>query len=268
MVEYRIGCSGWSYQGWVGTFYPPGTVKNNFLTLYSKIFDTVEIDSTFYNVPSKAVIHKWYTSTPDDFLFCPKLPRQITHDNRLANVDLLLEMFMDRIRILGQKLGRILIQLPPSFSYENGFDSLREFIKLLPEDFYFAIEFRHNSWFRENIFSLLESKQMTLTWAETTYTKTPENLTTKDLYLRLVGDRSIREEDFGHLQKDRDSTISMWAKRIENRIDDIERVYVYSNNHFQGFAPGTANIFRRKLGLSELSFKDAIGTNNNQRTLF
>lgn len=268
MVEYRIGCSGWSYQGWVGPFYPPRTNQRDFLRLYSKVFDSVEIDSTFYSIPSASSVEKWFDSTPDSFLFCPKIPREITHENRLANADVLLEKFVERLRVLGPKIGMILIQLPPSLTYDEGFGSLKEFAGVLPEEFKFAIEFRHGSWFREDVFSTLESRHITLSWAETPYTKTPHVLTTEEVYLRLVGDRTIREEDFGHIQKDRVTEISGWADSLVKRKDDIKRAYVYSNNHFQGFAPGTVNILRKKLGLPELSFRSMSEPDAGQKTLF
>lgn len=271
MENLKIGCSGWSYQGWVGPFYPEHTKPGDFLRLYSKVFDTVEIDSTFYNIPAEFVISKWFESTDDEFIFCPKMPRQITHENRLRNVDVILEKFLESINKLKHKLGIILIQMPPSFSYDQGSQVLKDFLELLPEENEFAIEFRHSSLFNEDTYKILEKHQVALAWSEVPMVKNPAVLTAKNLYLRLVGDRSIKESEFGKMQKNRDREISHWSGLIGERKDDIEKAYVYSNNHFQGFGPATANQMFRALGLQERNFsriQEHIQSETGQKTLF
>ncbi len=271
MKDLRIGCSGWSYKGWVGPFYPPGTKPGDFLSLYSRIFNTVEIDSTFYAPPAPFVIEKWLKSTPDDFVFCPKMPGKITHDNKLNNIEIPLEKFLSGIRKLKPKLGTILVQLPPSFSYDEGLGPLKEFLTLLPNDLEFAVEFRHNSWFNDTTFTLLSDRKVTLAWSEIPMAKNPGILTSGDVYLRLVGDRSIKDSEFGSIQKDRTLEIDHWVSNLEQKKDDIEKAYVYSNNHFQGFGPGTANSFREKMNLPVIDFNKILNKSNTasrQGTLF
>lgn len=271
MTDYRIGCSGWSYKGWVGPFYPSRAKAGDFLKLYSKVLDTVEIDSTFYNTPGEFTVTNWKNSTPDDFVFSPKMPRQITHDNKLFNVEVLLDKFLGVIRNLGTKLGVILIQFPPSFTYDTGNENMKSFLKMLPSDLSFAIEFRHSSWFKEDVYSNLEKNNVTLAWSEIPVVKNPAVSTSSKIYLRLVGDRTISEENFGYLQKDKTEEINRWAKRLEERKDDISKAYIYSNNHFQGFGPGTVNLVREAIGLPLLDWASSINsheTEKHQKTLF
>lgn len=269
-MELRIGCSGWSYEGWVGPFYPMNAKPSSFLELYSRVFDTVEIDSTFYRIPKISTVKSWRDSTPDDFFFSPKFPKEITHEKELENVDRLLRMFIEPILNLSQKLGPVLIQLSPSFTFEHGFKRLKQFISDLPSNIHYAIEFRHDSWFRDEIYSLLQKSDMTLVWSEMPSVHVPKILTSSTAYLRMIGDRSIKEENFGTIQKDRTETIKIWADEIKNKEDEIEKAFVFSNNHFQGFSPATANLFRESLGLKIIDWNFGIRTASpeRQKTLF
>lgn len=269
--ETRIGCSGWSYNAWVGPFYPRGSKPTDYLKLYSRVFDTVEIDSTFYSAPSDIVVNNWFKNTPDGFIFCPKMQNDVTHKNKLKNVDIILEKFLESVKRLKSKLGMILIQLPPAFSFEDDMESLKEFLPLLPDKLEFAVEFRNNSMFTEPVYKLLEDYNITLAWSEIPMAKNPGVLTTDKVYLRLVGDRTIKESQFGKVQRNSDEEIEVWSGRVKKQRDDIEKVYIYSNNHFQGFGPATANIMYRKLGLEERKFtriQDFIQSETGQRTLF
>src|SRR5512146_225954 len=111
----RIGTQGWAYDVWVGPFYPAGTRSADYLTVYARGFETVEVDSTFYAIPATKTVRGWAQRTPDDFVFSLKLPQEITHERRLRNVEDLTEEFFERARELGKKLGPILIQLGPDF---------------------------------------------------------------------------------------------------------------------------------------------------------
>ncbi len=116
MVEWFLGTMGFGYDDWRGVFYPPGTTSRDYLTHYSRIFNSVEMDTTFYGVPRSAVVTQWAASTPDNFKFCAKLPRTITHEMGLIGTRGLVDEFIDAMRLLGDKLGVILIQFPPSFT--------------------------------------------------------------------------------------------------------------------------------------------------------
>lgn len=270
MTEIRIGCSGWSYAQWVGPFYPKGTRSSDFLKVYSRVFDTVEIDSTFYRIPGKPMIDSWRNSTPEGFLFCPKVPKEITHDMRLRNANGPMNSFLDSIRELKEKLGLVLLQLPPSFTYSQGHEDLSGFLDSLPADLDFAIEFRGNSWFRDEVFESLRNHNVTLAWPETTYVDTPAVLTTSTVYLRLVGDRSLNEESFGKVQREMNPVIDKWSKVLNEKKHGLDHVFAFANNHFQGFGPATVNSVRKSLGMEPVNWVEKMNTvvGKSQKTLF
>jgi uncharacterized protein YecE (DUF72 family) len=129
----RIGTMGWSYDFWVGSLYPTRTKSNDYLAEYSKHFDTVEADSTFYRVPSKNTVRNWKERATDGFVFAAKFPRAITHGRSLMGEEGKLDAFMSNISLLGEKLGPLLIQLPPSFKPKE-YEILKEFLAALPND--------------------------------------------------------------------------------------------------------------------------------------
>ena len=263
-MEIRTGCSGWSYGHWVGPFYPSGTKSSDFLKVYSRIFDLVEIDSSFYGVPEASSVEKWKISVPSNFSFTAKMPQTVTHDLRLRNAVNEARSFIDVICKLEEKLAMILIQLPPSLSFQEGYKNLKSLVEELPSDFRYAVEFRHNSWFVDDTFFMLSENKMGLVWSEIPYSKVPPITTTDFVYLRLVGDRSIDEEEFGKVLRDRSKEIEYWAKEIKGKEELIKRAYVLSNNHFQGFGPATINLFRRVSGLEPVDWTLRTG----QTTLF
>jgi uncharacterized protein YecE (DUF72 family) len=244
----------------VGPFYPPGTQPSSFLRVYSTVFDTVEVDSSFYRVPSPSMVAAWRRSTPDDFLFTAKLPKRITHELRLRRVEEPLERFYSSFRELGPKLGAVVVQLPPSFKHDSDLAALEAFLGLVTDSYRHAVEFRHRSWFREDVYSLLEAYNVGLAWAETQYLKPPSRLTADIIYLRMVGDRSIRE--FSEVQRDRSEEMMGWLGRIRAAGGEVSRAYVFFNNHYAGFGPGSVNEFRRLAGLMAREFP-----RGGQRTL-
>ena len=157
MSNIVLGTSGWSYREWVGPFYRKG--EKSMMRAYTKVFKTAEINSTFYAYPSKGAVLGWTKYTPDDHVFCAKLPKLITHDKRLnldKNVEEDLKSYCDLLRplSLNGKLGCLLIQLPPSYSFDR--DGLESFFRILPREFRFAVEFRNVTWLNEETYPLLE----------------------------------------------------------------------------------------------------------------
>ena len=265
-LSLRIGCSGWSYADWVGPFYPKDTTPQEYLNLYSKVFDCVEIDSTFYRAPSPAMVQQWYTNSPSGFLFAPKLPKRITHDQHLQDVSSYLSHFTRTLEQLGEKLGPFVIQLPPSFKLAKHEKALANFIAELNPKARYAVEFRHKSWFNPETQKLLESNNVCQAWAVNQYLTTPAVVTSDTVYLRLVGDRKITE--FKKTQKDQTETMQAWAKALENVGASVKERFVFFNNHFAGFGPASANEFRRLLGLVELDWTGLRAGPAGQRTLF
>jgi uncharacterized protein YecE (DUF72 family) len=145
-MAFHVGCPVWSFKGWVGNFYPKGTKPSEFLREYAKRVTTIEGNTTFYAVPSKQTIESWVESTPDSFRFCPKVPKAISHEGKLAdNIDKALG-FVDVMRQLGERLGPTFLQLPPRFS-PNLLADLKTFLSAWPADVRLAVEVRHLDWF-------------------------------------------------------------------------------------------------------------------------
>jgi uncharacterized protein YecE (DUF72 family) len=261
--QLRIGCSGWSYKDWEGPFYPKGLPAKEYLSYYSKVFGCVEIDSSFYRIPNAFMVTQWRTNTPPGFTFSPKLPKKITHENKLKNSESTLVYFYSVLSKLKEKLGPIAIQLPPSIKASTHSEVLKDFISQLSPEFKHAIEFRHKSWFTPETYALLRRNNIAMVWSLNQYLETPAEATADFLYLRLVGDREISE--FGGIQKDRTEDMQRWAKAVKDGAGKFESGYVFFNNHFAGFSPESANEFRRLLGLIELDWKAEGG---GQQTLF
>ncbi|MDV3277941.1 MAG: DUF72 domain-containing protein [Nitrososphaerales archaeon] len=251
-AKLRIGCSGWSYKDWSGSFYPKGLQPKDYLKFYSGVFNCVEIDSSFYRIPNQFMISQWKNNSPGGFVFSPKLPKKITHDNKLENSESTLTYFYSMMSKLGDKLGPIAVQLPPSVKLSTHLDTMKTFLNQLSPDFRHAIEFRHKSWFSPEVYRLLEKSNVAMVWSLNQYVETPPEVTADFVYLRMVGDREITE--FTSIQRDRSEEMKRWASAVEEKSGDFERGYIFFNNHFAGFSPESANEFRRLLGLMELDW--------------
>jgi uncharacterized protein YecE (DUF72 family) len=258
----KIGCSGWSYKQWVGAFYPPSTRPGDYLRLYSKVFDAVEIDSTFYGIPSIETVKKWYKATPEDFTFCPKFPQEITHADIGVNLETMIRKFLSVMDHLEKKLGPLLIQFPSSFKYPFGSEKLRKILNSLPGGYRFALEFRDTSWFNNSIMSDLKSRGVVVAWSDGPFVSDQLQIESDSIYLRLVGDRSIKESDFGKVRIDQHEKIDAWAKRISESLEEINDYVVFVNNHFEGFSPATVNAFRSAMGMATVDwnaiFKESV----------
>jgi uncharacterized protein YecE (DUF72 family) len=263
-LKFHIGCSGWSYTSWKGPFYPPNLENSDWLRFYSQVFDYVEIDSSFYRIPNQFMVKNWVKRTPDNFRFTAKFPKVITHDKYLVDVEEDVERFLENIEPLEKKTLALLIQLPPSLEIMPGLESLRNLLPLLDDRFRYAVEVRHQSWFQDLAYNFFADNDLCLVWSQLARLSTPPIVTTDFLYVRFIGDRSIDEKDFGIIQKDRVSEMSNWADQIKNveigkergRRSEVRDAMIAANNHYAGFGPGTVNIFRNMVGMSELSWED------------
>jgi uncharacterized protein YecE (DUF72 family) len=222
------------------------------LRLYAKVFDTVEIDSTFYAIPSEQSVRGWADRTPEGFTFSVKLPSEITHKNRLRQSEGLLSDFLSRMRLMGDKLGCVLIQLPPDFSRrEHG--AVAKFLELLPKGTRFAIEFRDSRWISEQTISLLRDHEVGLTltdskWVERDLSFTLAGVpTASHVYVRWLGPRELT--DFSRIQIDRTRELGEWAEAFNKLVMSASQIYGYFNNHYQGHSPASCNYFKRLLGL-------------------
>jgi len=265
-LSLRIGCSGWSYEDWVGAFYPKETRPQEFLKLYSRVFDCVEVDSTFYRAPSAVMVQHWYNSTPSGFILAPKIPKRITHDQHLENTESYMGHFVSTVGQLEEKLGPFVVQLPPSFKNPKHLKALTDFIASLGSEHRYAMEFRHESWFNSKIEKLLAANNICQVWSVNQYLTTPPTLTANFIYLRFVGDRAINE--FNKLQKDQSETMKTWSKTLQEVGDSVKERFIFFNNHFAGFGPGSVNEFRRLMGLVELDWSGLNLGGVPQKTLF
>ena len=249
-MEIKIGCTGWSYDGWSGTFYPKKLARSEWLQYYSKIFSVTEINSTYYKIPDTNIVKKWNSSTPNSFQFTAKFPSLITHENKLKNVKQHVFKFLSSLVPMHDKVLALVLQLPPSLSFQEAKPRLNELFSYLPPDFKYPIEGRHESWFTDDAFDYLSDNNHCLVWNEVQGVKNPAKITSDYVYIRLIGDRSIPESEFGKINIDRTQLIQNWADKIKKL--KVEYVIIMANNHFEGFGPSTANTLRMQLGLSEL----------------
>jgi uncharacterized protein YecE (DUF72 family) len=251
-MELKIGCTGWSYEGWSGTFYPKSLKSADWLKYYSKIFDITEVNSTYYQTPNSFITKKWFSDTPDDFRFTAKFPGKITHEHKLKNVKRLVYDFLASLEQLRSQVLALVFQLPASISFFDVKEELDELYSYLPEYYQYPIEGRHESWFTDEAIDYLSEKNICLVWNDIPGLHNPTILTSDLVYVRLIGDRSIPDSEFGKVVKNRDKEIKAWAEKLRSIEGEASTALVMGNNHYQGFAPYTANALRLELGLSDL----------------
>jgi len=262
VMDIQIGCTGWSYHGWIGPFYPKAMTSSDYLQHYSKTFGITEINSTFYNIPSQPTTKKWLSETPDNFTFTAKMPKQITHDARLKPGPYL-DKFLNSIRPLGSKMKILVIQLPPSLSFAEARTNLEKILNHLPNGYRYAVEGRHPSWFTDESYKFLSEYNVCLVWNEVQGVVNPCDVTADFVYVRLIGDRTIPENLFGTIQKDRTESIKKWAQKLGEIKNKVSHTVIMANNHFEGFSPVTANKLRLAMGLDEITWYG-----KNQEKLF
>ena len=203
------------------------------------------------------MVKNWYKRSPQNFRFTAKFPKIITHDKRLKDVDKGLERFLEAMRPLADKTMALLIQLPPSMHIFEGLERLRDLVPTLDSRFRYAVEVRHSSWFQDLAYNFFVNNDICLVWSQLAELQTPPKITTDFLYLRFIGDRSIQEKDFGRIQIDRVLEMERWAEKIKTLQAERTKVAIIAaNNHYAGFGPGTANIFRKMLWLPEAKWED------------
>jgi uncharacterized protein YecE (DUF72 family) len=227
-----VGTSGYNYPEWRGTFYPEKFGTDKMLAFYAERFPTVEINYTFYRMPTEKLLKGWADGTPDRFTFTLKAPRRITHDAKLQRCEEMLQTFCSTARSLGPKLAVLLFQLPPNFKKDA--PVLRAFIELLPEGTRAAFEFRHPSWLDAETYDILRSRQAALCIADSEKMSTPVEVTADYAYFRL--------RDEGYQQPD----IERWAETI--RSLPVAQSFVYFKHEEQGLGPDFARRLVEAVG--------------------
>ena len=247
-MDIKIGCTGWSHSDWSGTFYPKNLKRSDWLKYYSQIFDITEVNSTFYGIPDKSITKKWNDDTPENFRFTAKFPSRITHEKRLKDVSSDVFSFLSALTPINQKISALVLQLPPSLSFDEARPRLEDVFSAVPDDILCPVEGRHESWFSEESIDYLKENNCCLVWNEVAGVNNPMPVTGDYLYVRLIGDRSIT--DFGRVSKNRRDLIKRWAQKLT--LQKVRFVMIMVNNHFEGFSPATANSLRLEMGMSEL----------------
>jgi uncharacterized protein YecE (DUF72 family) len=222
-----VGTSGYSYKEWKGTFYPQDLSDKLMLGFYGQHFGTVEINNTFYRMPAQSVLARWSEEVPEKFAFVLKAPRRITHEKRLQDINEDLSFLFQTASALGSKLGPILFQLPP-FSKKD-LPRLKDFLGLVPSDRRVAIEFRHASWFTDDVYEMLRAHRASLCLADTDDGETPLVPTTSWGYLRL------RRPDYA------DSDLRSWAKKVG--AQPWSEAFVFFKHEDEGKGPQLAKRF-------------------------
>ena len=249
MNQFYLGTIGFSYKDWLGAFYPIGTPQKGYLPYYSKVFNCVEIDTTFHSVPRQSAVQSWVNTAPDGFKFCLKTPRRITHELGLKGAEGEMIEFLDSVRLLQEKLGPILIQLPPKFSQDN-YSILDGFIESLPKNHQIAVEFRHPSWYNKKTEQLLSHHQVC--WVSIDFPNIPKQIvpTTSFLYIRWIGINGMYQHHT-YERVDKNNQLKWWWDTIQSCMDGTTSIYGFFNNDYAGFAAGTCKRFKLLTGLDD-----------------
>jgi uncharacterized protein YecE (DUF72 family) len=237
MTKLHIGTMGWSYEFWKGDFYPEGTKAEEFLSVYAKHFDTVEANSTFYRIPYKETVENWRDRTPEGFIFSAKFPRKITHIKKLQDCQEELDVFIEHLSLLGDKLGPLLLQFSPQFKPES-INILEDFLPHLPEGYRYAIEVRNKKWLEERFYSLLREHGIALVLMDHPWMPDMDTITADFTYIRWEGDRKKVKGDLGKIERDRSRDIKEWSGKVKGFLDDSVEVYGYFSKNYSGYPPG------------------------------
>lgn len=239
MNTVHIGTMGWGYEFWEGKLYPKGLAPKEFLTVYSRHFETVEVDSTFYGIPHREVIEKWRDQTPANFLFSLKFPQIVTQKKMLRNCEDEARRFIERVLLPQGKLGPLLLQFPYEFKPES-FHLLSDFLPTLPKGHRFAVEVRNKKLLEGKFYSLLRGNNVALALVDHPYLPKVEELTTDFTYIRLEGDRKKVKGTLGQVEIDRTREILEWAEKMKRFLASSVEVFGYFSKYYSGYLPDDA----------------------------
>lgn len=238
-VKYYVGTSGWVYLHWRNVFYPPKLAQSKWLEFYTDHLSSVELNNSFYRLPSERSFSNWRDTSPDGFRYAVKVSRFITHMKRLKDVAEPLETFVNRARNLSEKLGPLLYQLPPNMHRND--ELLESFLSVLPNEFRHVIEFRHETWFDEKVFDTLRRHNIGFCVFDMPGFPCPLLATSDFAYIRFHGSSML------YLSSYTDDELDKWAKRILLLAENLNAIYIYFNNDAEGFAVRNAQTLSRKL---------------------
>lgn len=256
--KLRLGTVSWSKPDWVGSFYPAELKPFQFLEFYARRFKAVEIDSTFYRIPTRSVVTGWKDRTPPGFTFAAKIPRLITHTKVLNNCQSEMAAFLRNMEILGDRLGPLLLQFPyfnrNVFASREPFEKLlRPFLETLPKDFQIALEIRNKNWISWDFLELLREHSVSFVLTAQAWMPGIEALaggadpvTGACCYARFMGDRKTIEsktQKWDTIIEDKSEEMSVWANELKKIVARGVRTYAFFSNYYAGFGPGSAKLF-------------------------
>ncbi len=231
-AEIRIGTSGWHYKHWLGTFYPAGMKSSQMFEFYQRHFDTVELNNSFYRLPTPEAFGSWRDSATPNFRFAVKGSRYLTHNKKLKEPEQALQNLLPRAEILAEKLGPVLFQLPPK--WKVNLERLEDFLRALPKVHRYAFEFREQTWHSEAVYDILRRHKAAYCIHELAGFHTPILLTADFAYVRLHGPGGKYQGCYS------DEKLAEWAERIAGWSRSLRAIYVYFDNDDSGYAPRNA----------------------------
>ncbi len=225
-TKFYIGTSGWHYGHWKNIFYPKSLKKANWLEFYSKFFNAVEINKTFYSTPGRNEINTWEKLSPKQFIFAIKMNKYITHIKKLKTDSDYLKAFLNIVKGLKNKRGPILIQLPPFLKFN--YDRLLYFAKSLPKGFKYAIEFRNNGWFCEEVYKILKKYNICMCIHDYPNINCPKKITSNFAYIRFHGYKKL----YGGIYPEKE--LITWKDFFKS--SNLKSIYVFFNNDEKAYA--------------------------------
>jgi uncharacterized protein YecE (DUF72 family) len=239
MFKLHVGTMGWSYSFWKGNFYPETLASKEFLAYYATQFNTVEVDSTFYRIPRTQSVTDWKEQTPEGFLFSLKFPQVITHVKMLKDCQEEVAVFLERVDLLKEKLGVLLLQFPYTFGTEH-VSLLRDFLQNLPKEHRYVVEVRNRKLLNDGFYSVLRDNNVVLAWVESPFMPQVNAVTSDFIYVRWEGDRRRVNGTLGRMEVDRKVQIKLWADKLKPFLDEQTEVFGYFSKYYSGHSPSDA----------------------------
>jgi uncharacterized protein YecE (DUF72 family) len=233
---------GWSYNFWKGNFYPENLASKEFLAYYAKQFDTVEVDSTFYRIPRRQSVLDWKEQTPEGFVFSLKFPQVITHVKMLKDCQEEVTVFLERVGLLQEKLGALLLQFPYAFGVEQA-SLLRDFLRTLPAKHRYVVEVRNRKLLNGELYSVLRDNNVVLAWVDSPFMPLIDEVTSDFIYVRWEGDRRRVKGTLGRIEVDRSEKIKQWADRLKPFLEAQVEVFGYFSKYYSGYPTSDVNEF-------------------------
>ena len=242
MQNLHLGTIGWSYDFWKNVFYPKKTVSKDYLAYYSQQFNTVEVDSTFYRIPTQSTVTNWKQQTPENFLFSLKFPQLITHVKKLKDCQYETDVFLKTVGLLKGKLGALLLQFPPNFGVDHLSD-LEVYLEKLPKVNRYVVEVRNKSWLNQDFYSLLKANNVALAWADSPLMSLIWEVTADFLYIRWEGDRKRVNGTLGKIEVDRAGDLKAEAEKLTPFLGKMD-VFGYFGKYYSGYPPSDIAIIK------------------------